>query len=277
MPVPQQPAGTPGDPVDGRPPMEPTQADVADHIRPNRAAWNADADAYQARNAPTLAAAGGMGWGVWQIPESQLGVLGEIAGRTILELGCGGGQWSVALARAGARVIGLDLSERQLAHARQRVRADGGQVFLLQASAERVPLANASMDIVFCDYGAMTFADPYRTVPEAARLLRKGGLFAFNTSSPLLDLCWADDAERAGDRLVRDYFGLHRLAEDDGKVSFQLPYGEWIRLFRSNGFEILDLIEPRPLPEAVSSYRDDQERAWSRRWPAECLWRLRRS
>jgi SAM-dependent methyltransferase len=277
MTVPQQPAGTPAQPAADQPRMEPARADVADHVRRNRAAWNADADAYQARNAATLAAAGGMGWGVWQLPESQLRVLGEVAGRAILELGCGGGQWSVALAQAGARVIGLDLSERQLAHARQLVQATGVPVALVQASAERVPLATASLDIVFCDYGAMTFADPFRTVPEVSRLLRPGGLFAFNTGSPLLDLCWADDAERAGDRLVRDYFGMHRLAEGDGKVSFQLPYGEWIGLFRSNGFEILDLIELRPSPDAASSYRDDQERAWSRRWPAECIWRLRRS
>jgi SAM-dependent methyltransferase len=157
--------------------------------------------------------------------ESRVGVLGEVAGRTI--------------------------------------QASGVPVALVQASGEAVPLTDTSVDIVVCDYGAMTFADPYRTVPEVARLLRPGGLFAFNTSSPLLELCWPDDAERAGDRLVRDYFGLHRLAGDDGMVSFQLPYGEWIRLFRSHGLEILDLIELRPAPDAVSSYRDDQERAWS--------------
>lgn len=249
---------------------------AADHVGRNRAAWNADADAYQARNAATLGAGDGPGWGVWRVPESRLRVLGDVAGRDVLELGCGGAQWSIALARAGARVIGLDLSERQLAHAARLSRAAGVRVPLVQAGAEAVPLADASFDIVFCDYGAMTFADPHRTVPEVARLLRPGGLFAFNTSSPLLDLCWADDAERAGDRLVRDYFGLHRLPDDAGKISFQLPYGQWIGLFRSNRLEILELIEPRPVPDAVSTYRDDQERAWSRRWPAECIWRLRR-
>jgi SAM-dependent methyltransferase len=122
----------------------------------------------------------------------------------------------------------------------------------------------------------MTFADPARTVAAVARVLRPGGLFAFCTSSPILDLCWPAGAERAGDHLVHDYFGLHQQDYDDGKVSFQLPYGSWIRLFRSNGLEILDLIEPRPAPDAVSSYRDDQERAWSHRWPAESIWRLRR-
>jgi hypothetical protein len=54
-----------------------------------------------------------------------------------------------------------------------------------------------------------------------------------------------DDAERASDRLVRDYFGMHRIDAVD-EVVFQLPYGEWIRLFRANGCAVLDLIEPRP-------------------------------
>jgi SAM-dependent methyltransferase len=217
-----------------------------------------------------------MAWGVWQVPESELQVLGEVVNRHILELGCGAAQWSIALAQAGAQPVGLDLSEQQLRHARQLMAAAGVQVPLIQATAEAVPLAAGSCDIVFCDHGAMTFADPYGTVPEVARLLRRGGLFAFSHNSPILELCWPTDAERPGDRLVHDYFGMHQIESDD-EVGFQLPYGEWIRLFRTHGLEVLDLIEPRPAPDAISSYRDDEERAWSRRWPAECIWRLRRT
>jgi len=125
-------------------------------------------------------------------------------------------------------------------------------------------------------HGAMNLADPYRTVPEVARLLRPGGLFAFCHLSPIAELCWPDTADRAGERLVRDDFGMHRIDAVD-EVVFQLPYGEWIRLFCASGLEILDLIEPRPAPDAVSSYRDDEDRAWARRWPAECIWRLGRS
>jgi SAM-dependent methyltransferase len=147
---------------------------------------------------------------------------------------------------------------------------------LVHASAEAVPLPDASFDIVFCDHGAMTFADPYRTVPEVARLLRPGGLFAFSHGSPILSIAWAADAERAGDRLVVDYFGMHRFDYDDS-IDFNLPYGEWIRLFRANGFVVEDLIEPRPAADATSTYRDEIERDWSRRWPAEAIWRLRRS
>ena len=152
-------------------------------------------------------------------------------------------------------MVGLDFSARQLDHARLLMAEAGVDFPLVEASAEAVPLPDASFDIVFCDHGAMTFADPYRTVPEAARLLRPGGLFAFNHHSPIEAIAWAPDEEHAGDRLVLDYFGMHRL-EDEDTISFQLPYGEWIRLFRANGFTVEDLIEPRPGPDATSSYRD---------------------
>ncbi|HTC86447.1 MAG TPA: class I SAM-dependent methyltransferase [Candidatus Acidoferrum sp.] len=249
---------------------------LTEHATRNRASWNDYSDEYQARNGPLLAASGGMAWGVWQIQESELHVLGDVVGRDILEFGCGAAQWSIALALAGARPTGLDLSDRQLEHARELMAAAGVEFPLVHASAEAVPLPDASFDVVFCDHGAMSFADPYLTVPEVARLVRPGGLFSFSHQSPILDICWAPGQERAGDRLVRDYVGLHRL-EDDDDVAFQLPYGEWVHLFRTNGFEILDLIEPRPAPDAVSTYRDEQERDWSRAWPAECIWRLRKA
>lgn len=247
------------------------------HALRNRKAWNDTADTYQERNGAWLTAGGGLAWGVWQIPESELNVLGDVRDKDVLEFGCGAAQWSIGLVGAGARPVGLDLSERQLEHARTLMAEAGVDFPLIQASAEAVPLPDASFDIVFCDHGAMTFADPYRTVPEVARLLRPGGLFAFSHGSPILSIAWAADAEHAGDRLVVDYFGMHQFEYgNDEPVDFNLPYGEWIRLFRANGFEIEDLIEPRPAPDATSTYRDEVERDWSRRWPAECIWRLRR-
>jgi SAM-dependent methyltransferase len=252
---------------------------VDDHIRANRRLWNADADDYQRRNASQIrdqAFTGRLGWGLWNLPEAELQVLGEVAGRDVLEFGCGGAQWSTALARNGARPVGTDLSERQLAHA-LALRAETGIVFpLVQADAERLPFRDASFDIVFADHGAFSFADPYRTVPEAARVLRPGGLLAFNRTSPIFELATPLDADHPGDRLVHDYFDLHRLAYPDGSVEFDLPYGGWIRLFRDCGLVVEDLIEPRPGRDAVSTYRDATDVAWSRRWPAECIWRARK-
>jgi SAM-dependent methyltransferase len=250
--------------------------DLTDHERQNQASWDADADDYQARHGPDLAASGGLAWGTTQVSESELRVLGDVAGRDVLEFGCGAAQWSIALARLGARPVGIDLSERQLAHARRLVAEAGLDFPLIHASAERVPLPDASFDVVFCDHGAMTFADPYRTVPEAARLLRPGGLFAFNHHTPIEAIAWPLDGDRVTDRFVVDYFGMHRL--DDGETTtFQLPYGEWLRLFRENGFVVEDLLELRPAEGATSSYRDAEELAWARRWPAEEIWRLRKT
>jgi len=69
---------------------------------------------------------------------------------------------------------------------------------------------------------------------------------------------------------------LHRL-EWTGydSVEFTLPVGEWIRLFRANGFEVLDLIELRA-PEGASNDHKYVTLAWARRWPSEEIWRVRK-
>jgi hypothetical protein len=59
-------------------------------------------------------------------------------------------------------------------------------------------------------------------------------------------------------------------------VEFQLAYGEWIRLFRSNGFEVLDLVELRPPARPRTTYPDFAPVTWARRWPAENIWKLRK-
>ena len=242
----------------------------------NRASWDAYSDEYQALHAELLRMDGGLNWGTGRVPESQLHVLGDITDRDVLELGCGAAQWSIGLAQAGGRPVGLDTSVRQLEHAKRLMAESGVDFPLIHSSAEDVPLPDSSFDVVFCDHGAMTFGDPYRTVPEAARLLRPGGLFAFSHHSPIETICWEVGSEVVGDRLVNDYFGMHRI--DDGEdVIYQLPYGEWIRLFRANGFVVEDLIEPVPAPGATSSYRTQEELGWARRWPAESIWRLRKT
>jgi len=253
----------------------PELPDLTPDATRNRAMWDAYSDEYQAKHANALDWRSALAWGSSEVAESTLHVLGDVDGKDILELGCGAAQWSIGLALVGARPVGLDVSSRQLEHAR-RLMAEAGVDFpLVHASAEAVPLPSQSFDIVFCDHGAMTFADPYLAVPEVSRLLRPGGLFAFSHHSPIETICWALGADKVVDRLALDYFGMHRI--DDGEdVFYQLPYGEWIGLFRANGFVVEDLIEPRPPPGSATTFRDADELAWAQRWPAEIIWRLRR-
>jgi len=249
-----------------------------DHTRINRASWDATSDSYQRAHQPQLSRSP-MKWGVWGIPELELEVLGEVRGRDVLELGCGAAQWSIELVQLGARAVGIDLSVRQLAHATAFIRTSGVGLPLVMGNGERLPFRDSSFDLVFCDYGAMTFADPYATVPEVGRVLRSDGRFAFSTTSPIFTMALAEGAEHPGRELSGDYFGMHetRYVEADGSesVEFQLPYGEWIRLFRAHGFVVEALIETRPAAGSQSTYRTDEDLEWARRWPMECIWQLR--
>ena len=246
-----------------------------DAIR-NRAAWDRASDEYQALHHAQLAQHL-CAWGTWQIPEDHLHVLGAVAGKDVLEFGCGAAQWSIGLAQRGARPVGFDNSARQLEHARRLHAQYGVHLLLVHASAEQVPLPDRSFDVVFCDHGAMSFADPRRTVPEAARLLRDGGCLAFCMTSPLRLVVAEDPATEQPTRwLEHDYFQLERSdADASGMTTFQLPYGAWIRLFRRHGLVVEDLIELQPPLTATSSY-DLAPLDWARRWPAEIIWKVRK-
>lgn len=218
-------------------------------------------------------------WSLWMLRENELGALGPYDDRDVVELGSGAAQFSIALARNGARCTAVDISaeQRQLAE-RLLDRAeelDGSRpdVTLVQGDAQGTGLPAESFDIACSDYGASMFADPLRWVPEAARLLRPGGRLAFSAITPFLEVCWPEQLGSVGQELVKDYFGLHRIHER--AVYYNLPYGEWIRLFRRSGFDVLDLIETRP-PDGVTetAYRSANQVAWSRRWPAEMIWVL---
>jgi SAM-dependent methyltransferase len=244
------------------------------HVRKNRKYWDGVADEYQRDHATQLNDWDRPVWGVWAVPEAELRILGDVAGKDVLEFGCGAGQWSIYLARMGARPVGLDLSSRQLAHAPRLMSEAGVRFPLVNANAERTPFVDESFDVVLCDHGAMTFADPYLTVPEASRVLRPDGLFAFNIASAFHFVCWDDEADRVGDRLHHPYFGMRKWNEES--VDFMLPYGEWIRLFRANGLEIEDLIELRPKARAKSTYGFYAPLEWARRFPGENVWKLRK-
>ena len=251
------------------------QTPMTEHALKNRSMWEAQSDEYESRHADALSGDLAMSWGLWRIPEAELQVLGDVAGRDILELGCGAARWSIALAQEGARPVGLDFSSRQLAHARRLMQEAGVSFPLVEASAEAVPLPTASFDIIFCDWGAMTFSDPYLTVPEVGRLLRPGGLFAFATSTPLHFACLDQSTDVVGEQLLHSYFGLRRM-EWYNEVSFDMPYGEWIRLFHRHGLLVEDLIETQPPLNASTSYRGPEDIAWARKWPMENIWRVRK-
>jgi SAM-dependent methyltransferase len=153
----------------------------------------------------------------------------------------------------------------------------------VHADAERAPFRDESFDLAFSEYGAAIWCDPYRWIPEAARLLRPGGRLIFLGGHPLLLLCYPkdDDVAPAGFTLSRDFFGMHRTEWHDENgvvdgVEFRLPPGEMIRLFRSNGFEIEDLVEIQVPDGAATTHDDVAPPEWVKRYPPEQIWKVRK-
>jgi SAM-dependent methyltransferase len=249
-----------------------------EHVLANRASWDADADNWVERG--RAAWAGEPSWGIWAVPESELGLLPDVDGLDAVELGCGTGYISAWLASRGARPVGLDNSARQLATARRLQDEFDLRFPLIHGDAERPPFRDESFDLAISEYGAAIWCDPRVWIPEAARILRPGGRLIFLGHSPLLMLTYpVDEDTPATETLHRDHFGMHRFEwVEDGlpQIEFAIPHGEMIRLLRSCGFQVEDLLEIRA-PEDAETPTDPLASAdWARRWPTEDAWRARK-
>jgi SAM-dependent methyltransferase len=239
----------------------------------NAANWTqANAD-YTDENAETNWALDEIHWGIWAVPEAELHVLGDVSGLDVVELGCGTAYFSAWLAKAGARPTGVDITPAQLATARRLQTRTGIQFPLVEADAGATGLPDACADLVVSEYGASIWVDPYRWIPEAARLLRPGGRLAFLNNSALVILCSQDEGA-ATTELQRPMFGMHRFEwENDGGVEFHIPHGKWIELLRGAGFEIERLIEVQaPVDAETHEFYTYVTAEWARQWPCEDIW-----
>jgi SAM-dependent methyltransferase len=248
-----------------------------DYLAQNVASWTRTNAEYTGPTAARAWSREEITWGIWRLPEAELCMLGDVADLDVVELGCGTGYLSAWLARRGARPVGVDPTPAQLETARHMQAEFGIDFPLVEAPAESVPLPDASFDLAVSESGASLWADPYRWIPEAARLLRPGGRLVFLRTSTLAVLCSPDEDVPAGDRLVRPQFGMHRFEWTDGGVEFHLAHGDWIRLLRESGFEIEALVELQAPADATDHPEYDYVTAdWGRRWPAEEIWAARK-
>ncbi len=248
-----------------------------EHVLRNRASWDADADNWVERGRASWASEH-VHWGIWGVPESELGLLPDVDGLDVVELGCGTGYISAWLDRRGARPVGLDNSGRQLATAKAFQDEFDLRFPLVHGDAERPPFADACFDLAVSEYGAAIWCDPYTWIPEAARILRPDGRLVFLGHSYLAMLTFPEEDLPASETLQRDHFGMHRFewpAEDDS-VEFALPHGEMIRLLRRCGFEVEDLVEIRAPEDAETPSDPLATVEWSLRWPVEEAWKARK-
>jgi SAM-dependent methyltransferase len=248
---------------------------VSDSIERNVGYWTSQAPAFAVSGRRSWET-DRFTWGDFEVPEDEVGVLPDVTGARVVEIGCGTAYISAWLARRGASaVVGIDPTPAQLATAQALGAEIGPAVPLVRGAGEAVPLRSGSFDLAISEYGAAIWADPFQWIPEAHRLLRPGGELVFLCNAVLFTLCAPDAEAPAGRTLVRDQAGLHRVEyTDDPGVEFHIPHGEMVRLLRRTGFEVLDLVELH-VPEGAPS-KGYVDADWGRRWPMEEIWRARK-
>jgi len=217
-------------------------------VAANRRWWDADADAYQREHGGFLGDAGFI-WCPEGLDEAVAGLLGAVRGRLVLEIGCGAAQCARWLTGQGAYAVGMDLSGRQLQHARRLDEATGIEVPVVQGDAERLPFAGESFDLACSAYGAVPFvADSAAVMREVARVLRPGGRWVFSTSHPIR-WCFPDDPGSPG-LVARDpYFDRRPYVEADASgqpvyVEHHRTLGDRVREIVAAGLRLADLVEP---------------------------------
>jgi SAM-dependent methyltransferase len=235
-----------------------TRISPEETVRVNRGDWDRSADDYQAEHGEFLRDVGFV-WSPEGLDEADVGLLGPVGGRRVLEVGCGAAQCSRWLSTQGASVVGLDLSYRQLQHSRRIDEATGVAVPVVCATATRIPLADTTFDIACSAFGALPFvADADTVMREVARVLRPGGRWVFAVTHPVRWM-FPDDPTAAGMTVVRPYFDRSPYVEEDDEgnasyVEHHHTIGDWVRAVAGAGFVVEDVVEP--------VWPEGHERAW---------------
>jgi len=217
--------------------------------------WDKTSEAYQAACEIPV----DIHYGPGSPNEDELKLLGDVAGKHVLELGCGGGQCSVAFALRGARVTGIDFAEGQLAFARKLAAGHGAEVEFLQHDVRDLsPFADDSRDVVFSAFALMYLDDRPRVFREVRRVLKPGGIFAFSVDHPLFRKVDLDTLT-----IVESYNETGPAVDDLGELGTTTMYryriGDLHNALVDAGFVVERLIEP----DSRKRYDHDP---WFGRW-----------
>lgn len=237
-------------------------ANQGESVRANRSWWDAAADAYLDEHGEFLGPARFV-WGPEGLTEDDARLLGDVAGRRVLEVGAGAAQCARWLLVAGADPVALDLSVEMLRHGRTVGHATGLDLPLVQADATRLPFASGSFDIACSAYGGVPFvADSAGVMREVARVLRSGGRWVFSVTHPLRWV-FPDDPGEPGLVARHPYFDRTPYVEQDERgratyVEHHRTIGDRVREISAAGLHLVDLVEPEWPPENARTWG-----AWS--------------
>lgn len=253
--------------------------DAPDYLQGNVDAWQDKAAEY-VNDAERAWSSDHPYWGIWAVHDSSTGLLpADMSGLAAIELGCGTAYVSAWMCRRGAKVVAIDPTPGQLETAMRMRKLHQLDFDIEQGFAESVPYPDGSFDFAISEYGAALWADPYKWIPEAARLLKPGGTLVFLTNAPLAVMCEQEHESDGppGTELLRPYFGMFKTNWPDcpGETEFHFTHGDLIALLRANDFSIERLLEIQAPPGATSRFPWISPE-WATQWPTEEAWIVRK-
>lgn len=146
--------------------------------------WDRISQSYQAKmRIPT----DDVYWGEFVASERQLKLLGDVRGKKILEICCGGAQNSIALLKWGAEAYGIDLSRNQILYGKRLARSEERQIDLIVSNTEKLPFKNGYFDLIITAISLLYVPNLEAAIAEVNRVLGKRGHFIFSNSHPLAE------------------------------------------------------------------------------------------
>lgn len=207
--------------------------------------------------------------------EEDLRLLGDLQGRRVLDLGCGGGHSAIAMARQGAHVVAIDPSAENLARVRAAAEEYEVRIETHQSDLADLPFLRAdSVDVAYSAYALATVPDLSRTFRQIHRVLRTDCHLAFSLPHPAFSLIEPSSNDPL--RIKRSYWdATPRPWEVDGRKGEEHTHtisGVFTDLTRA-GFRVDVLSEPEPHDEGQLARQFTEIMRWV---PATLLVRARK-
>ncbi len=180
--------------------------------------------------------------------EDDLKLLGKVKGKKILEIGCGGGQCSIAFAKGGAICTGIDISKEQLKYAKNLAKEEKVKVKFIKCNFQNLKrFKSNSFDIAFSAWAFQYSPDLKRLFKETHRILKKNGLFVFSLNHP-----FRGTIDTKTHKVTKSYYKTGKNVEievwPDGSkhkfVNYKRKVSDIFNTLVETGFVVEKILEP---------------------------------
>lgn len=211
-------------------------------------------------------------YGPYAPDEAELNLLGDVKGKRILEIGCGGGQCSIAFTKKGAMCTGIDISEEQLRYAARLATQNKTKINFIRGNFQDLSqLKSKSFDVVFSAYALQYSPNLSEVSRQVNRILKRDGLFVFSFDHPFYLLI-----NPISKKLTKSYFdtGRDELVEtsrDKTKhkfVFYRVKIGDIYDALVDSGFSVEKIIEPLSLSRKQTAWTRGP---WKKIYPKETV------